>query len=175
MSDLGKSIYSNYENFRDGSSYAVDIRESSSGIRRVFISETIALDRKRESRVISVQEKHLSKLIDLLKSASRNLNEEEVSLDEFVSELKESNSIEAIKSSPQAGQKWTDEEEQWLLSEYLSEPSFKILAELAMRKPGGVRARLKRFGILDCERPKERVEIILGDWGNRDSYYDKDL
>ena len=80
-----------------------------------------------------------------------------------------------VTKKTQAGKKWTDEEEQWLLSEYLSERSIKKLARLALRNPGGVRSRLKRFGILDCKNPQERAEMILNNWEKRDFYYDNDL
>ena len=195
---MGNSLLSHYEKMRDGSSYGFDFRIDEAGNRRLFISETVRFDDQHQTNVLSISEDNIKKVTRLIRRIAKEAGDliedqddengisfsykGEVTFEDFLSDFEGSKqaAAEKSKSLPKAGSlpenvgsRWTDEEEQWLLSEYLSEPNIKELAKLAMRKPGGIRARLKRFGIFDCEDPAERIEMILADWDNRDSYYNQ--
>lgn len=59
-------------------------------------------------------------------------------------------SIEKVRETyPSAYKQWTPEEEQNLVNEYHSGKSVKELVEHFGRKPGGIRARLKKLGLIE--------------------------
>lgn len=67
------------------------------------------------------------------------------------------------KPKERIGEKWTAEEEEFVLDEYASGRTIAEIARSVLRKPGGIRRRLKRLEIMDAPDSRAAAQALLAE------------
>lgn len=150
-------------------SYAVSLeRDAGSKRHHLVLSHTRFAHDEHETVHVDIPARHLSNVIDMMQEALAALREKPAKQPEAKPEPVASEPaddvVEYADEYARVGAKWDREEEEWLLDEFCSYQNIAKLSKLLLRKPGGVRSRLKKLGVSDAPDPVAKAREILKSW-----------
>ena len=122
--------------------YFFDVKESKEGVRYFVISESRQTDSGHEHHRVMVFEEHVEQFCQGLEQALA-----------YLGARPRPHSIDEIRREhPKAYEKWTVDDDNNLRQMYREGRDIAGLAAKFQRKPGAIRARLTKLGLLQPER-----------------------
>lgn len=121
--------------------YFFDVKESADGVKYLVISESRQTNGEsyKHNRVMVFQE-HLVAFNEGFKKTLKFMITEGKATADNVEQIR--------REYPKAYAKWTEEENICLKNEYLRNKTIAELTEIFQRKPGAIRSRLQKLGLL---------------------------
>lgn len=118
--------------------YFFNVKQSNAGIKYLTIRESSKED-KSGNRIIIFQE-HLQRFREGLS----------IAFSQFEEKISYKNKLEKVrKIHPRAYMKWTEEDDIQLKNDYVQGKSINALANFFQRRPGAIRTRLKKLGLIN--------------------------
>lgn len=156
-------------------SYRFDVKSTKSGSPYLVITEDSHRDGKHSRGQVMLFPEQAAEFDQALRNALAYLGQAEVSAAKVADsatlitspDFAESADFESDEPAGErdplarAGEKWDVEEEDFVLDETARGTAIKEVAALLMRKPGAIRSRLKKLGIMDAEDRQAAARVLL--------------
>lgn len=151
-------------------SYRFDVKPTKSGSRYLVITEDSHRDGKHSRGQVMLFPEQAAEFDKALRNAlaAMGSRRDDLACSASAPEVAESADLEddddlVGERDPlaRAGEKWDAEEEDFVLDETARGTSIKDLATQLMRKPGAIRSRLKKLGIMEAEDRRAAARALL--------------
>lgn len=130
----------------DRRSFQFDVRTSQDGSRYLVIVEESGLPEPRQRSQITLLPEHLAGFQRCLREAIAAMSGE---------------AVEAPKPPDRQGEKWSADEEEYVLDEFASGTKVAEIAGAVFRNRGAIRSRLKKLQILEADDPQQAARALL--------------